>query len=298
MAERCVLITGCSSGFGRAMVPAFLDRGWSVIATLRDAPTRAAVLDEERATHPSALTVLSLDVTSAAERAAVAAVVARRPAGLDCLVNNAGAAAFGALEDLSAEQLRAQMEVNFFGPALLIRELLPALRRARGRVVNVSSLFGETGFPLTSAYCASKFALEGLSESLRQELAPHSVQVALVEPGRYRTRFGENAVWGERSFRPGSAYTAQTAAYARLKQGFASRPAGGPEAVARTVVALADSRSLPLRSRVGGDARLLHLLRRLLPERAASCLLGAAYARSLAEDGAPAITHHAARDAR
>src|SRR4051812_989919 len=98
----------------------------------------------------------------------------------------------------------AQMEVGFFGAAQLIQALLPALRRARGRIINVSSVLGYIGMPLTSAYSASKFALEGLSESLHYELAPHGVQVALVEPGRHRTEFSAKVSWGERAWSPAS----------------------------------------------------------------------------------------------
>lgn len=264
-APPAVLVTGASSGFGHALAGAFLAAGWEVVATLRDAPARAGRLADLARAHPGRLAVLSLDVADPAERAAVAAEVDGRPGGLDCLVNNAGYGLFGALEDLSEAQLRRQLEVNFLGPALLTRALLPALRRARGRVVNVSSVLGFRGLPLTSAYAASKFALEGWSESLHLELRPHGVQVALVEPGGHRTGFATGVEWGAGSG-PGSLYAAQTAAYRALVARFRLRRGAGPERVARTVVRLAATRRMPLRTRVGADSRLAHLLGRVLPE--------------------------------
>jgi len=198
---------------------------------------------------------------------AVAAFVRERHGHLDCLVNNAGHAIFGALEDLAPAQLREQIDVNYLGPALLTRQLLPLLRQARGRIICVSSMFGETGFALSASYCASKFALEGLAESLHLELAPHGVQVALVAPGRHRTGFAQNATWGETTFAQSSPYLGQSLGYAALKATLAARAAPGPEALARVVVRLAGRRHMPFRVRVGADARTVHLLRRMLPER-------------------------------
>jgi NAD(P)-dependent dehydrogenase (short-subunit alcohol dehydrogenase family) len=270
-----VLITGCSSGFGRAAVSAFAGEGFTVLATARGLAARPE-LSRALEGAPGRVHSLSLDVTDAAEREAIAATVRARPGGLDCLVNNAGYGLFGALEDCAPDQLRRQMEVNFFGAALLTQALLPSLRAARGRVINVSSMLGSVGFPLTSAYCASKFALEGLTEALALELRPHGVGVTLVEPGGYPTRFAANVEWGEGSLRAGSAYGPQSARYRRRLETFGARRRGAsPDAVARAVVRLALARRLPLRRRVGADARLVHALRRILP----GGLWDAAYAR-------------------
>ena len=178
---KTVLITGTSSGFGRQLAPRFLNAGWTVIATLRDASKRSDLFAADLAKSPGRLFVLSLDVARENERVAAAGFIDRQFEGkLDCLVNNAGFGLFGALEDLSEDQIRRQMEVNFFGLVLLSRSLLPHLRRARGRIINITSALGYLGMPLTSLYCASKFAVEGLSESLYYELKPHGVQVAIV----------------------------------------------------------------------------------------------------------------------
>lgn len=260
-----VLITGCSSGFGRAMTLGFLERGWEVVATARD-PRRV-----DLAPHPH-LQVRKLDVTVAADR--VLGDLDR----LDCLVNNAGFALFGATEDLDEDQLRAQMDTNFLGVVLLTARLLPLLRAARGSVVNISSVMGWMTFPLSSAYCASKFALEGWAEALHFELDPHDVRVYLVEPGGHRTAFGANIQWGRGQT---AAYLGQTAAYHRLRDRIGRRPgAAGPDRVARLTVGLAESRPRGLRHPVG-FARLQRWYDRFVPEWLRFLLLRPLYRRLL-----------------
>jgi short-subunit dehydrogenase len=155
------------------------------------------------------------------------------------------------------------MEVNFFGVALLTRALLPYLRASRGRVVNISSVFGYTGMPLTAAYCASKFALEGLSEALYHELRPHGVQVAVVQPGGHRTRFGQNSRWSNDRC---STYGVQRANYQNLQSKLMTRKAVSADHVAAIAEKLLLCPVMPLRVRAGRDAAVAHWLRRLLPE--------------------------------
>lgn len=280
-ATRVVLVTGCSSGFGRAMVPAFLDHGWHVLATLRGLAERGAALLGGGVQHSGRLAVIGLDVTREDERRAAVADARARWGRLDCIVSNAGQALRGALEEVTPDQLRAQMEVNFLGAALLLREALPLLRDTRGRVILISSLFGRVGFPLTSAYCASKFALEGLGAALREELRPHGVQVAVVEPGRHRTGFAGRAAVGAAGASGRSPYAPQSAAYEELARSLAHAPGPPAERVADAVIALAERRRMPARLRVGRDARLAHLMRRCLPERLADALWAITCARAL-----------------
>ena len=280
-ATQVVLITGCSSGFGRAMVPAFLDHGWHVLATLRGPAERGAALFGADVQPPGRLGVIGLDVTREDERRAAVAAVRERWGRLDCVVSNAGQALRGALEDVTPDQLRAQMDVNFMGAALLLREALPLLRGTRGRVILISSLFGRLGFPLSSAYCASKFALEGLGAALREELRPHGIQVAVVEPGRHRTGFASRAAVGEATASDRSPYARQSAAYEALARSLAEAPGPPAARVAAGVVALAERRRMPARVRVGRDAHLAHLMRRCLPERLADALWAIACARAL-----------------
>jgi NAD(P)-dependent dehydrogenase (short-subunit alcohol dehydrogenase family) len=173
------------------------------------------------------------------------------------------------------------MQVNLLGTALLTQQLLPALTLARGRIINISSVLGEVGIPMNALYCASKFALEGLSEALRHELDPHGIQVALVEPGGFRTRFGANTVWGERELAAGSRDASQVAAYQRLRAKTLAREGKDPDAVVRAVVRLTEIERVPFRTRVGVDARSARWLKRLLPERVFMSMLGSSIARRL-----------------
>ncbi len=184
---RTVLITGCSSGFGKAAACLFADRGWNVIATMRN-PVEAC---EE---YPNVL-VSRLDVQDRASiRAAVAEGIARF-GRIDVVVNNAGYGLFGVFEGTSREKVQDQFDVNVFGVMDVIRETLPHFRENRaGLYINVSSGAGVFGLPMISLYNASKFALEGFSESLSYELAALGIGVKLVEPGGVlETGFGQRS---------------------------------------------------------------------------------------------------------
>ncbi len=286
MDKKVVLITGCSSGFGREMVSSFLQEGWAVVATLRRAGERQGLFSDEKPRDPSDLTILDLDVTSQEQRTQACDEIQRHHGRLDCLVNNAGYGLFGALEDLSEDQLRHQFEANFWGAALMTRQFLPLLRKSGGRVINVSSMVGFCAIPLTSAYSASKFALEGLTEALYYELKPHGVQVALVEPGGFRTRFGDNVRWSETSATGGTAYATQTAGMMRFRERLASREGASPKAVATAVLKLIGAARMPLRTRCGQDATGSYLLKKLAPANLSTWLFSSLYDRVLMRAGA------------
>lgn len=269
MAERAVLVTGCSSGIGLALARALAARGWSVLAGLRDASRAPRELAGAR--------VMQLDLEREEQIVEAASGIER----LDCLVNNAGYALTGPFATYAPEQMRRQLAVNVLGPALLTQRLLPALARAGGRVINVSSLAGENGMPMNALYCASKHAIEGLCESLRHELSPHGVQLALVEPGGFRTRFAQNMQWGARAVAPDSIEAKQLLGYRAMQARLLSRPGRDPAPVVEAIVRLTEMKVMPLRTRVGSDVRLLRALRRSLPEGAAISLLGAAFRRRM-----------------
>jgi NAD(P)-dependent dehydrogenase (short-subunit alcohol dehydrogenase family) len=259
--QRTALVTGCSSGFGLGIACALRDRGWQVLAGVRD-PQRV----------PPALAgceVVRLDVGDAAQIAAMGAAVER----LDCLINNAGYALTGPLATLDAQQMRAQLEVNLLGPALLTQALLPALGQARGRVINLGSIAGDIGLPLNALYSASKAALHAMGDALRRELADHGVQVVTVVPGGFRTRFMANMVWGTRVTKPGTVEARQLDGYRAFQQRLASRPGRAPDALVQAVVQLTERVRMPARVHVGNDARMAHLLLRMLPARWADALL-------------------------
>ncbi|MWG33600.1 SDR family oxidoreductase [Halomarina oriensis] len=182
---RTVLVTGCSSGVGRATALAFADDGWTVYATARE----AADLDT---LHDAGCETDSLDVT---DDDAVARVVARiddETGQIDCLVNCAGYAQFGALEDIPVEQSRAQYDVNVHGPHRLIRAVLPHMReRGSGRIVTVSGTTGLVAAPGGGVHCASKAALEAMHDALRVEVADEGIAVVVVEPEAVETGFDD-----------------------------------------------------------------------------------------------------------
>ncbi len=271
---KTVLITGCSSGIGKRLVGAFLERGWKVVATLRNAGERRDLLRAETETYGEQLVIQELDITKQSDISAVAASLEGER--LNCLINNAGYALFGALEASEEAQLRQQMEVNLIGPMLLTRALLPSLRSAQGCVINLSSIMGFVGFPLSSAYCGSKAGLAMWSEALRHELAPHNVRVAVVEPGGFRTNFGSNIQWGAGSV---DAYRSWTEGYRALQGRLSSGEGRAPAPVVRRIVALASASKVPLRSRVGADSVMSGWMIRLLPEGLRLRVLGRMFQR-------------------
>jgi NAD(P)-dependent dehydrogenase (short-subunit alcohol dehydrogenase family) len=266
---KTILITGSSSGFGKLSVPLLLKQGHTVIAGLRGGQSRlASVFGEVLSQYPGRLLALDIHMEKPESIEAARQFIDSRFGGkLDVLINNAGYGLFGSLEDLEPAQLRAQMEVNFFGPALLARALLPALRLARGRVINISSIAGLHSFPFYGAYSASKFALEGLSEGLYYDLRPHGVQVCLIEPGGFRTNFSK----GSKIFASGPAdgsspYHARTEALKRAVEQTSPRH-GDPMRVARLIARYCDQTRIPLRRRIGVDAGALSFFNWLLPQR-------------------------------
>lgn len=260
---RKVLITGATSGFGKLLTEAFLRNGDLVIATGRNLSTRKEIFEIERKQYNDRFAEITMDVTSKSEVANALSAVETKYGAIDILINNAGYGLFGALEDLEEEEIRYQMEVNFFGTINVTKAFLPLLRKTRGKIFNFSSVFGFMGFPLTSLYCASKYAVEGLTESLRGELAPHGVQVCLIEPGGYRTNFGSNLMWSQKN--KDSIYKRQFSNYKELHQKISQRKPQQPSEVSEGILRLSKKSKLPMRKVFGQDGRLSHFLKRSLP---------------------------------
>jgi NAD(P)-dependent dehydrogenase (short-subunit alcohol dehydrogenase family) len=182
--KKTVLITGASSGFGRATVRLFHQKGWNVIATMRS---------PEKETELSAINgvlVIRLDVTDKHSISEAVNAGIRQFGQIDALVNNAGFGTLGALEAASEEVIRQQFEVNFFGLIEVTKAILPGMRAHKaGVIINVSSVGGRVTFPFCTLYHATKFAVEGLTESLQYELNPLGIRLKVVEPGGYKTDF-------------------------------------------------------------------------------------------------------------
>lgn len=260
---RVILITGCSSGIGRATAVEAARRGHRVFASARN---RNDLADLERTAN---LETLAVDVTDAATiRAAVDTAVAQT-GRLDALVNNAGYGQYGAVEDVTLEEWRAQFEVNLFGAIAAIQAVLPGMRRQRsGTIVNVSSVSGRVAVPFAAPYSASKHALEAISDALRVELFPFGIRCVLVEPGPIETQFTDRArsavaplIAGPGPYRELYAL-AERAMDTEFQRG--SQPAS---AVARVVVDAIEAERPRPRYPLGLMPRTLFPLKAALPDR-------------------------------
>ena len=240
------LITGASRGLGRAFAQAALEAGDTVVATAR----RPADLDDLVAAHPTSAHALELDVTQRHRAFAVADEAIALVGGLDVVVNCPGYGLHAPIEETSEEAARAQMETNFFGALWVTQAVLPHLRRAgRGHVVQVSSAAGGVAFPLVGLYCASKYALEGLTESLALEAAPFGVKVTIVQPSDFRTGFREAC---DRRIDPASPYAEAFAQQAAaLGVATSGAEAGDPRRAARALLELVAMPDPPLRLLLG-----------------------------------------------
>ena len=261
MRPETVLITGCSSGIGRATAEAFLDDGWTVYATARDTDDIADLGEHENCRTDE------LDVTDDSDVRNVVNRMLRQDDRIDCLVNNAGYAQFGPTEEVPVEAVEDQFEVNVYGPHRLTRAVLPHMREAgEGTVVNLSSVAGRISVPGGGAYSGSKFALEAMTDSLRWEVEGHGIDAVLVEPGPVRTKFNDRAT-------EESDAAERTGAYEWFWSFFEDTEALGgdgpgavePEEVATTIVDAANLTDPPARMPVGPFAGIV-VKSRFLPD--------------------------------
>jgi len=248
-APKVWLITGTTRGLGLALTRAALADGHKVIATGRN----AAVIERALGSSPAMLPV-TFDVTRAGDAEATVKAGLERFGTIDVLVNNAGYALFGALEECSAAELERQFAVNVFGLVAATKAVLPIFRRQRrGHIFNLSSMAGISAGPGSSSYSATKFAVEGFSEGLSHELGPLGIKVTIVEPGFFRTDFLEpsSAAYAARRI---ADYDETAGATRRRTESMNGRQAGDPEKLARAILALADATEPPLRFLAGADA--------------------------------------------
>ncbi|MEU7883768.1 oxidoreductase [Microbispora bryophytorum] len=248
MTGRVWLITGCSAGFGRELTEAALAAGDRVMATAR----RPETLADLEATGGERVRTARLDVTDAASIDAAVAAALSAFGRIDVVVNNAGHGSVGAVEELDMADLRALMEVMFFGVVAVTKAVLPHLRRQRsGTIVQMSSMGGQLSMPGFGAYCAAKFALEGMSEALAAEVAPFGVRVLIVEPGAFRTEFG-----GYRMHRSEQidAYRVSTGATRASVDEMDGAQPGDPAKAAQAILQVLDHDEPPLRLALGDDA--------------------------------------------
>ena len=274
MSTRTVLVTGAGRGIGRAIALRLAHSGWRVYAGVR-----TDVAAKDLAEQSELIAPIELDVTIPEH---LAALDDELPERLDALVNNAGVAVAGPLETLSRAEMHHQFDVNLVGPLSLTQAVLPRLRRARGRVVFISSINGRVSFPFTGMYNASKYATEAVADCLRVELRPFGVQVALIEPGVIDTdpwhQMDQLMAELEADLEPEhKALYAQHFAGERQLLGKIRKNAKPPERVAAAVERQLTLRRMRPRTLVGGDARAILGMKAVMPTRA----LDAVWARGL-----------------
>ncbi|MCS6813357.1 MAG: SDR family oxidoreductase [Cyanobacteria bacterium] len=256
---KTVLITGASSGIGKATAQLFQQRGWQVAATMRSPANAGSLATLERVFCPR------LDVTDPSSVQQAVQATLEKFGSIDVVVNNAGYGLIGIFELATPEQIEQQFATNVFGVMHVIRAVLPHLRdRQQGIIINVSSIGGRVTFPLYSLYHGTKWALEGFSESLCYELEPFNILVKLIEPGPIKTDFySRSAVFVDQTDIP--AYRALIRRVMPIMEriGTSGSP---PEAVAATIYQAATDRTHQMRYPIGGNAGALLGLRKLLPD--------------------------------
>ena len=267
MQPKTVLITGCSSGIGRATALAFADEGWTVYATARDPADIETLAD-------AGCETAALDVTDEADIDRVVNRILDEEGVISCLVNNAGYGQFGPVEDVPMDKVERQYEVNVYGPHRLIKAVLPHMRREEdGTIINLSSVAGRVSFPGGGVYCGSKFAIEGMSDALRAEVEPFDIDVVVIEPGPVKTSFSDRAEdevnnGMERSDAYEDFYTMFDDTQAIGGDGPGSVT---PERVAEDVVNAASATKPPARVPVGTVAKA-SVLARFVPDSARDAL--------------------------
>jgi NAD(P)-dependent dehydrogenase (short-subunit alcohol dehydrogenase family) len=279
VSSRAVLITGCSSGIGRATAAYLAEKGWTVYATARRPETLADL-------EAKGCRTLALDVTDEASRTAAVAAVEEAEGAVGVLINNAGYSQSGAVESVPEERVRAQFETNVFGLLAMCRAVLPKMREERwGKIVNVSSMGGRFTFPGGGIYHASKHAVEALSDALRFEVKGFGVNVIIVEPGLIRTNFGETVAReidaGTRDPGPYGEFNRAVAESTRTvyEKGPLSRLGGPPEAVAKTIEKAITARHPRPRYTVTPSAKLLIATRAVVRDRGWDAMLRGQFPR-------------------
>ncbi len=267
--DKVAVVTGSSSGIGLLTAVELALNGYRVVATMRNLESRGRL---EEAAHKAGvrdrLDLRRLDITEFDSLPGAVDAIVRDHARVDVLVNNAGFSMAGFAEDMTLDELRRQLETNFFGNVAMTKTVLPTMRAHKsGHIITVTSVAGRLGQPMLSAYCASKFALEGWSESVRIEVHSLGIRVVLVEPGSYGTDiWTRNVVIAKGALDPASPNKERSQRFAEFVKSSAKHRRDARE-VAKLIVCVARDPNPKLRYLIGGDAKLQIWLKRILPWR-------------------------------
>jgi NAD(P)-dependent dehydrogenase (short-subunit alcohol dehydrogenase family) len=252
--NKVALVTGSSSGMGFATAIMLARAGIHTYASMRNLK-KSKTITELASTENLPLQVVQLDVIDKKSvKEAITKIVTEKER-IDVLVNNAGYGLFGSLEDISIEELKAQFETNFFGVIRVTQLVLPIMRKQKsGTIVNVSSVGGRIGLPVLSAYHSTKFALEGLSESMSYELEPFGIRVVIIEPGVIRTNIMNSGIIAKKAQDPKSPYFSLIQKVENNFKLMMENESSPPEEVAKAILGVVTSENPQLRYTVGNDA--------------------------------------------
>jgi len=272
--QKVILITGCSSGFGLLAAVRLAARGHLVWATMRDLSKKRA-LENELARRNAKAIIRELDVTKLSTIKNVVEEIQRTHSQIDVLINNAGYGIGGFFEDLADEEIRSQMETNFFGVQNVCREVIPLMRkRQRGKIINISSIAGLVASPCLGAYNASKWALEAFSESLYFELSLFGISVCLVEPGSYPTNiFTQNAHYAKNFDNPQSPYFFFNQKLREISQNSIRKLKRDPQDVARLIESIVNNPRPRLRYVSDFSSWSRVMAQKILPPRLVAAIL-------------------------
>lgn len=247
MGDKVWLITGCSTGFGRALANQVIDAGYKVVVTARNPET----LKDLQKKNEANVLALKLDVTEKDQARDAVQQSMERFGKIDVLVNNAGIGYFSSVEESVEEETRKMFEVNFWGLMNMTNAVLPVMRQQKsGHIINFSSISGLVSFPAVGYYNATKYAVEGISESLAQEVAPFQIRVTLIEPGLFRTDWaGRSSVKTETAI-----YTESVRDTIARFEGISGKEPGNPDKAAKVMISLVESDDPPLRLLLGKSA--------------------------------------------
>lgn len=263
MEKKVALVTGASSGIGKATAEYLMKKGFHVYGTSRKADNTQIISDQE---SKGFITMIQMDVTSDKSVASAIGDVMAREGRIDVLVSNAGTGIAGSIEDTSLEDAKCQFETNFFGSLRVIREVLPIMRKQKaGRIIAISSVAGVISIPYQAHYSASKFALEGLMEALRYEVAPFNIKVTVVEPGDTKTGFTSNRLISANSNETSPYYERFQRSIKRMEHD--EMNGASPESVAQLIYKIIIKKNPPLRTAAGFQYKAILFLKKLLPAR-------------------------------
>ena len=260
--EKVAIVTGSSSGIGYTTALDLAKNGFKTYATMRDTNKSNDILAEAAKDNLS-LKVIQLDVNDDSSVQQAIQIILKENERIDVLVNNAGFATLGAVEDTSVDEAKEQFETNFFSLYRMVQSVLPTMRKQRsGTIINISSTVGLVGFPGASAYTSTKFAVEGFSESLKAELEPFGINVAIVEPGPTRTNVGNSYKYTKKAQLPNSAFAELNTKTKELMTFMVTDGGDPPEVVSKEIIEAVLSKNPNTRYPAGAATKMVFEARR------------------------------------